>query len=321
MNKPTPPRNAPHTGQRPALGRGLDALLRPPAGAAPSTAARPSATAAAAAAAATAGPPAPTASEDTVAVVALSAIQPNPFQPRRYFDPEALAELAASIRSQGVLQPLLVRPQGSMLELIAGERRFRAAQLAGLVRVPVLIRAYSDERSLAVALIENLQRADLNPIEQAQAFLELGQRFRLTQEQIAQQTGKDRATVANCLRLLKLAPEVVELLRQGTLSPGQARPLISLDPEAQAALARQIAEQAWPARRVEAYVQRLSQPPALAPPAPARDPNERDAEHRLAAALGAKVTLKPGRGHGGTIEIRYASLDEFQRLFDFMVKS
>jgi ParB family chromosome partitioning protein len=251
--------------------------------------------------------------------IELAAIQPNPFQPRRHFDPEALAELAQSIRAQGVLQPVLVRRQGSGFELIAGERRFRAAQLAGLERIPALVRAYNDERSLAVALIENLQRSDLNPIEQAQAFLELGQRFRLTQEQIATATGKERVTVANYLRLLRLEPEVIELVRAARLTPGQVRPLIGLARELQCALAERIAAEAWSARRVEQHVQRLNAPPAPATPAPPRDPNERDAELRLAQALGAKVALKPGRGKAGVIEIRYASLDDFQRLFDRLV--
>lgn len=313
MNKPTPPppppaRNPP----RAALGRGLDALLRPASAAtAPAPPASPART----------SPDAPRAgvelaNGDTVAWIDLAAIQPNPFQPRRHFDPEALAELAASIRAQGVLQPVLVRRQGSGFELVAGERRFRAAQMAGLQRIPALVRPFDDERSLAVALIENLQRSDLNPIEQAEAFQELGQRFRLTQEQIAAHTGKDRATVANCLRLLRLEAAVVEMLRQAQLTPGQARPLVGLTPELQATLAQRIRAEHWPARRVEEHVQRLQQPPPPPAPPAARDPNERDAELRLAQALGAKVELKPGRGQSGTISIRYASLEDFQRLFD-----
>lgn len=302
-DKPTPPRNPP----RPALGRGLDALLRPPA--APVTA---PATAASAASAAVA-------SADAVIWLELGAIQPNPFQPRHHFDGEALAELAESIRAQGVLQPVLVRRQGSGYELVAGERRFRAAQLAGLDRIPALVRSYNDERSLAVALIENLQRSDLNPIEQAEAFQQLGQQFRLTQEQIATHTGKDRTSVANCLRLLRLDPEVIERVRSGQLTAGQARPLIGLGSELQRALAAKIVAEAWPARRIEQYVQRLNQPAPPPAPAPARDANERDAELRLAQALGAKVELKPGRGQSGTITIRYASLDDFQRLFDRLI--
>jgi len=289
VNKPAPP-------PRKALGRGLSALLPPPA-----------------------APAAAAATSATVVALELTQIQPNPLQPRRHFAPAGLEELAASIRAQGVLQPVLVRPAGSGYELIAGERRFRAAQLAGLERIPALVRTFNDERTFAVALIENLQRADLNPVEQAQAFQELGQRFRLTQEQIAQQTGKDRTTIANALRLLRLEPSVLALVAEGRLSPGQARPLIPLDPEHQRTLAQQIAEQGWSARRVEEHLQRLARPlPPPAAPAP-RDPNEVDAETQLARALGAKVAIKAqkrGPKARGVIEIAYFDLEEFQRLFE-----
>ena len=250
--------------------------------------------------------------------IRLSDIQPNPLQPRRHFDPEALAELAASIRAQGVLQPVLVKPSGSGYTLVAGERRFRASQLAGLEHIPALVRAWGEERSLAVALIENLQRADLDAVELARAFQELAQRFRLTQEQIAEQTGKDRATVANCLRLLRLTPPVLELLQQGRLTAGQARPLIGLQPEAQLTLARRIADEGWTARRIEAFVAKLATPPPPTPPPAPRDPNERDAEQQLARALGAKVAIRPrGRKRNqGTIEIQYFDLEDFQRLYD-----
>lgn len=288
MNNPAPPRKA--------LGKGLEALLpgsRPPAPAKPDAA--------------------------TVALLPLAQIQPNPFQPRRHFDPEALAELAASIRAQGVLQPVLVRPSGSGYELVAGERRFRAAGLAGLSQIPALIRPLGDEGSLQVAIIENLQRADLNPIEQAAAFQELGQRFRLTQEQIAERTGKERATVANFLRLLRLDPEVQEMLRCGTISMGQARPLLALEGEGQRALAAQIVAQGWSARRVEQHLARLQQPAAPVAERPPRDPNEREAEEQLARALGAKVTLRAGLRHRGTIEIAFHNLEEFQRLYERLV--
>ncbi|MGH9487268.1 MAG: ParB/RepB/Spo0J family partition protein [Terriglobales bacterium] len=293
MNKPTP-------SPRKALGRGLDALLG-------------------------ATNPAPAAvfagADGELRRLALGQIQPNPFQPRKTFNAAELDELAASIRAQGVLQPVLVRPSGSGFELIAGERRLRAAALAGLSEIPALVRPLADAATLEFAIIENLQRADLNPIEQAEAFRELAQRFRLTQEEIAEKTGKDRATVANFLRLLRLDADVLELVRSAVLSPGQVRPLLALAPEAQRALARQIAEQAWPARRVEQHVARLQAPSPPAKPAPARDPNVRQAEDQIARALGTRITLKPGRKGAGTIEVHYASLDEFQRLFDRIVSS
>jgi len=298
VNKPAPPATP-----RKALGRGLEALLGTP---------RP-------AAAAPAPAPKPAGPEGELRLVPIDQVQPNPFQPRRHFDPAALEELAASIRAQGVLQPLLVRPVGSTYELIAGERRLRAATAAGLSQVPVVVRPFNDETSLAVAIIENLQRADLNPIEQAQAFHELAQRFRLTQEQIAQRTGKDRATIANFLRLLRLDPEVIEMLRQGQLTPGHARPLLALDPEHQRKLALQIIEQAWSARRVEQHLAKLQSPPPPAAPAPPRDPNEREAELQLARALGAKTELKTSSSHRGTITIHFHGLDDFQRLYDRLV--
>jgi ParB family chromosome partitioning protein len=283
---------------KPALGRGLSALL-PPAAARPAVA-----------------PDAPPAGR--IDQVPIAAIQPNPLQPRRHFDPEALAELAASIRAQGVLQPVLVRPLGSGYELVAGERRLRAAQMAGLTELPALIRPAGDEPAFAWALVENLQRQDLNPIEQAEAFQQLAQRFRLTQEQIGAATGKDRASIANAIRLLRLDPEVVALVRDGQLTPGQARPLLALATDAQRALAQRIVREQWPARKVEAHLQAGVEPPATRPAKP-RDANLRDAELQLCRALGAKVQLRANQRHRGTIRIAFNDLDEFQRLFERFV--
>jgi ParB family chromosome partitioning protein len=282
---------------KPALGRGLAALLPTPAAPAAGAAATPA---------------------GRIDLVPIAAIQPNPLQPRRHFDPAALAELAASIRTQGVLQPVLVRPLASGYELVAGERRLRAAQQAGLTHLPALIRPAGDEPAFAWALVENLQRQDLNPIEQAEAFQQLAQRFRLTQEQIGAATGKDRASIANAIRLLRLDPEVVARVRDGRLTPGQARPLLALDPERQRALAERIEREQWPARRVEAHLQRTLEPPAAAAPKP-RDPNLRDAELQLSRALGAKVQLRANRRHRGSITIAFHDLDEFQRLFERFV--
>lgn len=291
MNNPVPP-------PRKALGRGLEALLPHPA----------------------LKPPAPADSAAGVALLPVEQIQPNPFQPRRHFDPAALAELAASIKAQGVLQPVLVRPAGSGYELVAGERRLRAAALAGLTHLPALIRPLGDESALQMAIVENLQRADLNPVEEAAAFQELAQRFRLTQEQIAQRSGKDRATVANSLRLLRLEPSVLEQVRAGALTPGQVRPLLALELDWQRALAEKIVAEGWSARQVEQRVARHLQPPPPRAAAPDRDPNEREAELQLARALGAKVSIRPRARNRGLIEIAYHDLEEFQRLFDRLVR-
>jgi len=295
VNKPAPPpSSSPNPLKRPALGRGLEALL--PGGGAARPAAAPA--------------------EGQVLKLRLEQIQPNPHQPRRRFEPEALAELAASLRQHGVLQPLLVRAYGSGYEIVAGERRFRAAQLAGLETVPALLQSYNDQRSLEVALVENLQRADLNPVEEARAYQQLSQQFRLTQEQIAERTGKDRATIANSLRLLRLDQEVLDRLESGPLRPGQLRPLIGLEPALQRSLAAQIEAQGWTARKVEETVARLQQPPAPPKPPIPRDPNERAAEEHLARSLGAKVSIKAGKRQRGVIEIAYNGLDEFQRLYE-----
>lgn len=293
MNKPElPTQPAP----RRALGRGLDALL-------PQAAAAPVRVPAAAAA-------------GGVNQIPLSEIQPNPFQPRRTFNDGQLEELAASIREQGLLQPIVVRPIAGGYQLIVGERRFRAAQMVGLTAVPALVRTSGDQQSLEMAIIENLQREDLNPIEQAEAFARLAGEFRLTQEQIGQKTGKDRASIANFLRLLKLEPKVRELIRNGALSFGQARPLIGLDPVQQQILADRIVGEGWSARRVEEHINQLgrSRPePKLRAP---RDPNLREAEDELARALGARVEIAPGKGKSGRVVIAYNDLEEFQRLYE-----
>ncbi|TAN22279.1 MAG: ParB/RepB/Spo0J family partition protein [Acidobacteria bacterium] len=298
MNKPASPPPVP----RKALGRGLDALLARPAAAAAATQTAP-------------------AHDRDLREIPVALVDSNPHQPRRQFDETELEELASSIRTQGVLQPILVRPKGQKFELIAGERRLRAAKKAGLEQIPAIVRVLPDLQAMEVTIIENLQRADLNPIEQATGFQHLAQRFGMTQEDIARVSGKDRATVANFLRLLRLEADVVELVRSGKLTPGQARPLLALAPETQRELARKIAAEAWPARRVEQHVAKLQAPPAPAQPAPVRDPNEREAELQLARALGTRVELKPGPRGRGAIVVNYASLDEFQRLFERLTHS
>jgi ParB family chromosome partitioning protein len=279
---------------RKALGRGLDSLLKTKPAAAAKTA------------------------EPGVEQVPLKNIRPNPLQPRHHFDETALAELAESIRTQGVLQPVLLRPAKGGYELIAGERRFRAAQRAGLTEIPALVRVVNDEKALELAIIENLQRDDLNPIEQARAFQELANRFNLTQEQIATRTGKERSSISNFLRLLKLHPEVQQQVEQGQLGMGHARALLSLDPETQRTFAQRIAEQGWSVRQVEERVAILLQPAAPAAPKP-RDPNVRAAEQDIARALGTRVHIRD-RKNRGTIEIEYNGLEEFQRIFEYFTR-
>lgn len=308
--------NTPASGpSRKALGRGLDSLLKkaPAKPGAPAASAKPT-PAAAAAAPAPAPPSAPEGS--LVEQIALDRIVPNPLQPRRHFSEEALEELAASIREHGILNPVILRKQASgPLQLIAGERRFRAAARAGLKTIPAIVRTLHDEEALELTIIENLQREDLNPMEQARAFQELATRFRLTQEQIAQRTGKERSSVANFLRLLKLDPEVQQRVEAGALSMGHARALLSLDPEAQRRLSEKIAEQGWSVRQVEERVAAAGQVREPQPPKP-RDPNVRDAEEELCRQLGTKVRIKDGKRNRGTIEIDYFGLEEFQRLYE-----
>lgn len=298
MNKPDlPVQPTP----RKALGRGLDALLPQ----SPVSAVR-------APAAAVAG---------GVNQISLAEIQPNAQQPRRTFDQAQLEELAASIREQGVLQPIVVRPVAGGYQLIVGERRWRAAQLAGLASIPALVRTPGDQQALEMAIIENLQREDLNPIEQAEAFARLASEFRLTQEQIGQKTGKDRASIANFLRLLRLESGVREMIRTGALTFGQARPLIGLEPSQQQLLAERIVTEGWSARRIEEHVQRMGQPAPEPKSKAPRDPNLRAAEEDLARALGARVEIAPGKGKRGHIRIAYNDLEEFQRLYEVLCQA
>lgn len=297
MTKPAPPSN-PKTPPRPALGKGIEALLS------------------AQAAAAQAPWPA------DVLNLRLADIQPNPYQPRRSFDPAALAELANSIRTHGVLQPIIVRSlPGAKYQLIAGERRLRAAKAAELDTIPALVRHFSDQRAMEIAIIENLQRSDLNPIELAEGLALLAAQFHLTHEAIAQQTGKDRSTIANALRLLRLDPEVLDLVRSGALSAGQVRPLVALEPQLQRSLARRILDEGWSARKIEAHLARSAPAPDRpALPAPPRDPNIRDAEEQISRFLGAKVAIRANKRHRGAITVAFSGLDEFQRLFDLLLR-
>lgn len=254
----------------------------------------------------------------------VSAIVPNPGQPRRVFGEEALSELADSIRAHGVVQPLIVRELAKgKYELIAGERRLRAAKLAGLDRVPVLVKDYDEEQSAEIALIENLQREDLNPAEEGEAYRSLMKKYGYTQERLAEAVGKSRPYVANMLRLAGLPKEVLEKLASGALTVGQVRPLLGLaSQEEQTALARRIEKENLSARQAEALA--AAAKARKKAPSRKRDPAEayfKKIENDLKLSLGMGVRIKNGKGKNGcrgSVVIDYGSEEEFQRLVDFL---
>jgi ParB family chromosome partitioning protein len=282
------------TGKRKALGRGLSALIPDPEG---EERREPSA----------------------AAEVALSELEPNPYQPRLTIDPEKLAELAASIRASGIVQPILVRRRGERYQIIAGERRWRAAEAAGLASVPVSVREVKDEQLLELALVENVQREELSPLEEAQAFQRLQGELGLSQEEIARRVGRDRTTVANTVRLLKLPRELRELLAQGKLDAGHARALLALErAEDQLALGREAARKGLSVREVERRVALLRAP--RGGQRARKEPNTAAAEERLRRALGTRVEIAR-RGKGGAIRVLFKSEAELQRLFELLLRA
>ena len=234
-------------------------------------------------------------------------------QPRRRFPPEGIEELAQSIRAEGVIEPLIVRPRAAGgFEIVAGERRWRAAQQAGLAHVPAVVRDIDERQAIAVALIENIQREDLNPLEEAQALHSLQQERALTHEQLAQAVGKSRTAVTNLLRLLNLASSVRTMLAEGMLEMGHARALLALPAEDQEQAAHRVVARRLSVRQTEALVkQALAGPP---PPAGTTDPDTRRLERNLSEHLGAPTAIAAGRRGGGRIVIRYGSLDELDGL-------
>lgn len=303
---------------KPALGRGLGALL---GGASVAGKPLPAFTT-------TATPVSdhavPVDSRERVQRVPLGRIRPCPLQPRKDFAPEALRELADSIKEQGIVQPLIVRQQGEHLELIAGERRWRAAQLLGLAEVPVIVREADDRAVLELALIENLQRENLNALEEAQGYAQLIGQFQLTQEEVATKVGKSRAVVANALRLLKLPPPVQAFLRDGRLSVGHAKVILGLAGDKQQhATAERIVKDGLSVRQTEGLVakllERAASAPAVTPPgaAPARDTHVNDLENRLRERLGTKVNLRYAHGKGA-LEIAFFSDDELERILSIV---
>ncbi|HLE71353.1 MAG TPA: ParB/RepB/Spo0J family partition protein [Vicinamibacteria bacterium] len=249
-------------------------------------------------------------------------IDPNPEQPRQHIDPEKLSELAKSMIEQGVVQPLVVRRVGSRFQIIAGERRWRAAREAGLEKVPVIVRQAADGELLEIALVENIQREELNPMEEAGAYRRLIAELGYSQEQVALRVGKDRSTVANLLRLLRLPREIRGLVAEQKLSPGHARPLLTLDaPDTQVAIAREIVEKGLSVRDVERRVQAANRP-AKGAKVSRGDANTRDAESHLEQALGTRVRVRrQGRkGSRGLLTIEFHSEDELHRIYETVLR-
>lgn len=247
----------------------------------------------------------------------VAQIEPNPFQPRAHFSEEALAELAQSIREHGVIQPVTVRKMGyERFQLISGERRFRASQLAGLAEVPAYVRVANDEAMLEMALVENIQREELDPIEVAVSFQRLIDEVSLTHEKLSEKVGKDRATVSNYLRLLKLQPEVQLGLRNRSIGMGHARALITIsEPGRQVALFHKIVESQLSVRQVEDLARGLAPVPGIKRPAPAARPRyDKELSAQLTEQLGSRVTVKADATGRGTIEIGFKSKQELERL-------
>jgi ParB family chromosome partitioning protein len=270
------------------LGRGLDALLD-------------------------AGADAPPAAEP-MREVALDALAPGRFQPRTHMDHAALEELAQSIRSQGVIQPIVVRPLGSgRYEILAGERRWRAAGMAGLAQVPVVVRDVPDRAAMAMALIENIQREDLNPLEQAAGLKRLVDEFGLTHDEAAQAIGSSRSQASNLLRLLSLAPSVQELLRSGRIDMGHARALLALDRARQVEIANRVAAQGLSVRQTEQLV-RAALKPASSTKKARRNRDLESLAEELSDQLGTTVAIRPGRKGSGLLVLRYGSLEHLDTL-------
>jgi ParB family transcriptional regulator, chromosome partitioning protein len=258
--------------------------------------------------------------EGTPREIPVDAIDRNPYQTRTRFEEGALTELAASITATGVVQPILVRSlPGGRFQLIVGERRLLASKKAGKQTIPAILRQVSDEQAMEITIVENLQRTDLNPMEQARAYDRLGREFRLTQEQMAQRTGKDRASVANFLRLLRLPAEVQGKVESGELTFGHARALLSLeDPETILKAAKKVTALSMSVRQTESYVQGIVNPEKRKATEKIKeplDPNVREARDLLQRALGLKVTIEDHKGKGRVI-IEYSSLSDFDELLE-----
>ncbi|WP_022950173.1 ParB/RepB/Spo0J family partition protein [Methylohalobius crimeensis] len=253
----------------------------------------------------------------TPQTISVERIETNPFQPRKDFDLDRLRELADSIKTHGVVQPVVVRAAGNddRYELVAGERRWRAAQMAGLTEIPVVVRQLDDRASLALALIENIQREDLGPLEQADALCRLLEEFDMTHRQLSEAVGKSRTTITNLLRLLELHPQVKKLLSEGRIEMGHARALLGLTGEQQAAVALQVADGKMTVRAVEQWVKKM-QNGATDPPSVPMDPDIKRLQDELTDTLGAKVVIRHGKQGKGRLVINYSGLDQLEGLLE-----
>jgi ParB family chromosome partitioning protein len=280
-----------------ALGKGLDALIQSGESTKPEAA--------------------------SATTVPIGSIDPSTDQPRKHFDATRLEELAESIRHQGIIQPIVLEAKGSRYAIVAGERRYRAAKLAGLTEVPAVVARYGSEKRLMVSLIENLQREDLDPIEEAEAYRRLLEDGPLNQEELAQQIGKNRTTIANSLRLLNLSDEVKAALQTGEISPGHARALLSVvDEDGRAKLFRQVRTDGLSVREAEELARLQSEPRKTQSKKKRaekqRPPEIQDLEQQFIEALGTKVRIT-GSAEKGTLEISYFSKDDLQRLYDLLI--
>lgn len=271
--------------QRRALGRGLEALI-------------------------------PGADPGGIVQVPVEEIALGGLQPRRSMNDARLHELAASIKSHGILSPIILRREGGRLEVVAGERRLRAARLAGLASIPALVKELSGSQALELALVENLQREDLNPIEEAEAYLRLQEEFGLTQEEVARRVGRDRTSVANALRLLRLPRQIRADLVAGTLSEGHARALLGLERAGEQLKARnEVVRLGLSVRATEALARRLKRAPRVKRQGPRSEPSVRAAEDALRQALGTKVRITR-KGGGGMIEVEFYSMEDLERIYE-----
>lgn len=253
--------------------------------------------------------------------VKLSLIEPNKDQPRKVFDEDALIELSESIKQYGVLQPLLVQKKDDYYEIIAGERRWRAAKLAGVKEVPVVIKDYSTQEVMEIALIENIQREDLNPIEEARAYQRLIKDYRLKQDEVAEKVSKSRAAITNALRLLKLDERVQDMVIEGKISSGHARTILSIDDnDKQYMIAQKIFDEKLSVREVEKLMKSLDEPEKKEKKLPANDFVYRDIEQKLKNILGTQVIIKNKSNNKGKIEIDYYSQAELERIYDMLRK-
>jgi ParB family transcriptional regulator, chromosome partitioning protein len=295
----------PQENPRRALGKGLGALL--PARLAAVPAATPETTA-----------PAPEGTRH----IGIDSIDPNPMQPRRVFQADSLHQLAQSILQSGIIQPLVIRPSGERFQLVAGERRWRAARIAGLKEVPVVVQQIPDDRLLEITLIENVQREDLNPIELAIAFDRMARELNLSHEEIGERTGKDRSTIANSIRLLQLPPDVQQLVAERRLSPGHARCLVSLpSEEMQRKLAEKVVAQGLSVRQVERLTKRLMEPREPSDEIEDLDPNVKAAISEMERVLGTKVRIVEKNERRGRIEIEFYSPEDLDRIYSVIVKT